>query len=153
MSPTKKREFALGIFFLFVGLGYLYMTSALPKKQFIDAAFVPYALAIPMCLLGLLQLWQASKLPNKPSENADSADYGTVCKTLGLIIAYVALLEPIGFPIMTAAYLFVQFIVLTPVDKKINYVSYGTIALITSAVVYLTFRHAFDMILPIGLLN
>ena len=50
MSPTKKREFALGIFFLIVGVGYLYMTSALPTKQFIDAAFVPDALAIPLCL-------------------------------------------------------------------------------------------------------
>lgn len=68
-------------------------------------------------------------------------------------MAYAAFLEPVGFPIMTVVYLFSQFIVLTPTDKKVSYPMYGAIAIITSAVVYLTFRHAFDMILPVGLLN
>ncbi len=62
MGYIKKREFAVGVFFLAVGLGYLYMTSALPRKQFIDAAFVPYVLAITMCVLGVLQMWHAHKL-------------------------------------------------------------------------------------------
>ncbi|MBS1156397.1 MAG: hypothetical protein H6R07_2321 [Proteobacteria bacterium] len=154
MSDIKKREFVVGVVFLAVGLGYLYMTSTLPRKQFIDAAFVPYVLAITMCLLGVLQLWDARKLAaSKQSGGGDKADYRTVSKTLGLIVAYAAFLEPVGFPIMTIVYLFAQFIVLTPTDKKVNYPVYGAIAIITSVTVYLTFRYAFDMILPVGLLN
>ena len=154
MSNIKKREFAVGLFFLAVGLGYLYMTSALPRKQFVDAAFVPYILAITMSLLGVFQLREANRLVvGEASKTEDKADYRTVLKTLGLIIAYAAFLEPLGFPIMTVAYLFTQFIVLTPTDKKVSYPMYGTIAIVTSAVVYLTFRYAFDMILPVGLLN
>ncbi len=154
MGYKKKREFAIGIFFLAVGLGYLYVTSALPRKQFIDAAFVPYVLAITMCVLGLVQLWQARRMEaGDPSGTGEKADYRTVAKTLGLIVAYAALLEPVGFPIMTAAYLFTQFIVLTPRERKVNHLMYAAIAIATSAAVYLTFRYAFDMILPVGLMN
>ena len=42
---------------------------------------------------------------------------------------------------------------LTPTDKKINYLMYVTIAVITSAAVFMTFRYAFDMMLPVGLMN
>ena len=154
MSDIKNREFTTGGFFLAIGLGYLYMASALPRKQFIDAAFVPYVLAIIMCLLGVMQLWAAKKMVvGKQAEEGEKADYRTVSKTLGLIVAYAAFLQPVGFPIMTIVYLFAQFIVLTPADKKVNYPMYGTIAIITSITVYVLFRYAFDMILPVGLLN
>jgi putative tricarboxylic transport membrane protein len=154
MSNIKAREFAVGVFFLAIGLGYLYMTSNLPRKQFIYAAFIPYVLSITMCLLGAFQLWEANKLSADASFGSeDKADYLTVAKTLGLITAYAAFLLPIGFPIMTVVYLFVQFIVLTPADKKINYPMYAIIAILTSAIVYSTFRYAFDMILPTGLLS
>ena len=155
MSDIKKREFAVGVFFLAVGLGYLYMTSTLPRKQFIDAAFVPYVLAIIMCVLGVLQLREAKNrvAGESSTTETDPSDYFTVLKTLGLIIAYAALLESVGFPIMTVVYLFMQFIVLTPTDKKVNYLTYITIAVITSAAVFLTFRYAFDMMLPVGLMN
>jgi putative tricarboxylic transport membrane protein len=154
MDFIKKRETAVGAFFLVVGIGYLYLTSTIPRKQFIDAAFIPYILASTMCLLGILQIREAYKLAAaKQSGKQDTADYRTVWKTLGLIVAYAAFLEPVGFPLMTVVYLFAQFIVLTPSDKKISYPVYAAIAVTTSVVVYLTFRHAFDMILPVGLLS
>ncbi|MEN3111185.1 tripartite tricarboxylate transporter TctB family protein [Uliginosibacterium paludis] len=154
MSNLRKREFAVGIVFLLVGLAYLWMTSQLPRKQFIDAAFVPYVLAITMCLLGAFQLWEAARMPaGDTGKQEDTADYRTVVKTLALIVAYAALLQPLGFPLMTVIYLFAQFIVLTPRDKAISYPMYATIAVLSSAAVYATFRYAFDMLLPVGVLS
>ena len=154
MDSIKKREIAIGAIFLAIGLGYLYMTSGIARKQFIDGAFVPYILSITMCVLGVLQIREAYKLPQRDAiSEPDKADYRTVWKTLGLIVAYAAFLQPVGFPIMTVLYLFAQFIVLTPANKNASYAVYGAIAVITSAVVYITFRHAFDMILPVGMLN
>ena len=154
MSYVKKREIAVGIAFLLVGLGYLYLTAMIPRKQFIDAAFVPYVLAAIMCVLGVLQLLEVRKINDgESSATQDTSDYRTVWKTLGLIVAYAALMEPVGFPVMTVVYLFAQFIVLTPLDKKVNYPMYLIIAVLTSTVVYLTFRQAFDMLLPVGVLN
>ena len=54
---------------------------------------------------------------------------------------------------MTVVYLIAQFIVLTPADKKPNYLLYTVIAVLTSACVYLLFRYAFDMMLPVGFLD
>lgn len=154
MGNKKLREFAVGAFFLLVGIGYLYLTSQIPRKQFIDAAFVPYVLATIMCLLGAFQLRAAARLGDtKGAEEADEADYGTVAKTLGLIVAYAAFLEIVGFPVMTVVYLFAQFIVLTPSDQKVRLPMYATVAVVTSAVVYLLFRHGFDMLLPLGVLS
>ena len=155
MGDAKKRELALGFVILAAGLAYLFLTSQLPRKQFIDAAFVPYVLASIMCILGVLQLRAAWSFVPKASSGKDeeAVDYATVVKTVGLVVGYVALLEYIGFPIMTVLYLVAQFVVLTPVRKKVNYVLYAVIAVISSAVIFLTFRYAFDMMLPVGLFD
>lgn len=155
MNDAKKRELALGGFILVAGIAYLLLTSQLPRKQFIDAAFVPYVLGSIMTVLGVLQLRAARAFVSKaPSDKIeDAVDYATVVKTVGLVVAYVALMEYVGFPIMTVLYLVAQFVVLTPARKKANYVLYSVIAVITSALVFLTFRYAFDMMLPVGPLD
>ena len=38
MDDVKKREFALGIIILVAGIAYLFLTSQLPRKQFIDGS-------------------------------------------------------------------------------------------------------------------
>ncbi|MBS1211141.1 MAG: hypothetical protein H6R19_3539 [Proteobacteria bacterium] len=158
MSDTKKRDFILGLIMLAVGLGYMFMASQLklPQRQFtqVNAAFVPYLLATILCILGVLQMREARKPEAASAAKQEStADYSTVLKTLGLIIAYAALLQPVGFPLMTIVYLFLQFIVLTPSDKQVSYPLYATIAVLTSVIVYAIFRYAFDMILPLGPLS
>jgi len=76
-----------------------------------------------------------------------------VLLTLGLILGYIALLGPVGFPLMTVVYLYLQFLVLTPVQHKANHLVYLLIAVVCSAVIFLLFRQAFDLMLPAGLLN
>ena len=56
MDPAKKKEVVIGAAMLATGLIYLFLTANLPRKAFIDAAFVPYLLAAGLCLLGALQL-------------------------------------------------------------------------------------------------
>ena len=154
MGDAKKRELALGIIILAAGVAYLFLTNRLPHKQFIDARFVPYVLGSIMCVLGILQLRAALKfVPKAPGKAGEQVDYATVWKTVGLIVGYVALMGYVGFPIMTLLYLVAQFVVLTPVRMKVNYPLYVAIAVISSALIYLTFRYAFDMMLPVGPLD
>ncbi len=153
MGDARKREFILGAFILATGIAYLLLTSQLPRKQFIDAAFVPYLLGSIMVLLGVLQLRAARKFVPKASGAQGDVDYPTVWKTVGLIVGYVALMSYVGFPVMTVLYLVAQFTLLTPADQKPNYVLYTVIAVVSSAVIYLTFRYAFDMMLPVGLFD
>ncbi|MDF3194146.1 tripartite tricarboxylate transporter TctB family protein [Pseudomonas sp. 1928-m] len=160
MAIRNNKELLIGVAMLGVGLGYLLMTSKLPRHAGIDVAFVPYLLAAMLCLLGAIQLVSAFVAPKateqgieEDAQTTDSIDIKTVAKTLALIIGYIALLNTVGFPIMTVVYLYLQFCVLTPVGQKINHLAYGVIALISSATIYLLFREAFDLMLPSGLLG
>lgn len=160
MATSKKKELLIGVAMLGTGLGYLLMTTQLPRHDGIDAAFVPSLLSAMLCLLGFLQLLSVRGLSKAVAEGESevegqapaSSDIKTVVKTLALIVGYIALLNPVGFPIMTAIYLYLQFIVLTPLDHRVNHLVYALIALVTSAITYLLFREAFDLMLPSGLL-
>lgn len=158
MATSKKKELLIGVAMLGTGLGYLLMTTQLPRHDGIDAAFVPSLLSAMLCLLGFLQLLSVRGLATAVAEGEvegqapASSDIKTVVKTLALIVGYIALLNPVGFPIMTAIYLYLQFIVLTPLDHRVNHLVYALIALVTSAITYLLFREAFDLMLPSGLL-
>jgi putative tricarboxylic transport membrane protein len=156
MESHKKKELVIGVVMLGAGLIYLFMTMNLPRKGFVDAAFVPYVLAFMLCLLGILQLI-ASRTPASSEIDAESdstpADYATVLKTLGLIVLYAALLKTVGFLLMTTLYLYLQFIVLTPASQRVKHVSYLVIAVIASTAIYFLFRHGFDLMLPAGFLD
>ena len=155
MADKKRMEFFLGLIMLFVGLAYLWATTAIPRKDHIDASFVPYVLGSMCSVLGVFQMLSAVRLEAKPGLSDDTAqvDYATVGKTVALIVGYVALLSSVGFPIMTVVYLIAQFYVLTPADKKPRWVLYATVAVVTAAAVYLLFRNAFDLMLPLGMLD
>ena len=162
MVTTKKKELIIGAAMLGIALAYLIASLRLPNHTGVDAAFVPILLAAMLCLLGGIQMFTAFSTPQVPAHNlpphdeevpTTGIDTGTVVKTLALIVGYIALLNPVGFPIMTVVYLYLQFIVLTPADHKVKHVSYVLIAVATSAVIYLLFREAFDLMLPAGLTN
>jgi len=160
MNDTKKREFALGLVMLCAGLAYLFLTFDLPRKGGIDASFVPYVLGFFMVTLGAMQLAAARRIAVASGAGdatndveAERVDYTTVLRTVGLIVAYVALLGYVGFPIMTALYLYAQFLVLSPTGRKVNHVTYGVIAVVSAALIYVTFRFGFDLLLPAGLLG
>ncbi len=155
MDPAKKKEVVIGAAMLATGLSYLFLTANLPRKAFIDAAFVPYLLAAGMCLLGVLQLLAAwGQAPREDAAPAEAGpDYLTVGKTLGLIVGYIAVLQWLGFPIATVAYLYLQFLVLTPHDHRVSHGRYLLIALCASVFIYVVFRHGFDLLLPAGLLD
>ena len=158
MDTYKKKELLIGALMLGAGLLYLFLTINLPRKGFIDASTVPYVLSAGLCLLGILQLLQGYKAtPDNATADNDEAttgiDYTTVLKTLGLVAAYIALLKPAGFLLVTVLYLYLQFIVLTPLEQKVNHLAYAVIAVLSSAMIYATFRLGFDLMLPTGLLN
>ena len=155
MDRAKKKEVVIGAAMLATGVIYLFLTANLPRKAFIDAAFVPYLLAAGMCILGVLQLLAAwGQAPREDAAAAEAGpDYLTVGKTLGLIVGYIAVLQWLGFPIATVAYLYLQFLVLTPHDHRISHGRYLLIALCAAVFIYVVFRHGFDLLLPAGLLD
>ncbi|WP_275546956.1 MULTISPECIES: tripartite tricarboxylate transporter TctB family protein [unclassified Pseudomonas] len=167
MNTLNKKELIIGVAMLAASLTYLVLAQQLPGHEGVDAATVPKLLAGLLSLLGVMQLFSAFAKPKAAAEPttaaqpvveaeepaADVVEPKTVFKTLGLILGYMALLGPVGFPIMTVVYLYLQFLVLTPVNQKAKHLTYLLIAVICSALIFLLFREAFDLLLPAGLLN
>ena len=106
-----------------------------------------------MWILGICQLVFSQKSSKEPLDKGEGVDIKTVIQTALLIILYIALFDMVGFIVMTILYLFFQFIVLTPSDKKINPVLYGIIAVAVSVFVYTVFRYALDIMLPQGIIQ
>jgi putative tricarboxylic transport membrane protein len=136
------------------GVGYLYLVGQIPRRGTVDAAFVPQILAWMMIGLGLLQLAQAWRY--QPSAHAQTlpafrlGPYATVLISLVLIAGFIALLRPLGFPIAAAGFLFFQFLLLTPTDHRPRPLLYAGLAILAATVIFLTFRYAFNLLLPAG---
>jgi len=154
-------DLILGMLMLAMATFYLVMTLNIPRRGTIDATFVPFLLSGGIYILGTIQvvsslIKQNKKPPNAATQKeatAQKVDTPTAIKTLILLVIYIALLDKIGFVIMSAVYLFAQFIVLTPVSKRRNYLLYAIVAISSSVIIYVIFRYVFDLMLPGGLLK
>lgn len=161
MRFKKYNDLILGAVMLAFALIYFVMTLQIPRKeQAVDATFVPYILCILLAGVGLYQTIRGFGAARNYDSSTyvavraeDRVDTQTVVKTVSLIIIYVMLLNAGGFIIMSALYLFFQFIVLTPDRLKKNYVKYGFIAAVSSVVIFSIFRYGFELMLPAGILG
>lgn len=147
----RKRNIVVAVLMLGAGVAYLAMAMALPAREGIDAATVPKALAWMMIVLGALELVGAVRTTGATgSMRMPTGGMATVGVTLLLIAGFIALLRPLGFPVAAALFLFLQFIVLTPQDRRPNYGFYAALAVLAAALIFVTFRYGFDLLLPAG---
>jgi len=161
MKFKKYNDLIVGISMLAFGLFYLIMTMQIPRKgKLIDATFFPYILSTIMLIVGSLQTLRGAISAKKfdvstyeePKAN-EKGDMKTVLITVVLILIYVGLLRLLGFVVSSSLYLFAQIVVLVPVRIKKNYLLYALVAIITSAIIYVSFRFGLDLMLPAGLLG
>ncbi|MDR2390904.1 MAG: tripartite tricarboxylate transporter TctB family protein [Planctomycetota bacterium] len=160
MSKTRKEMcFGLGMFLS--GLAYFICATQLPRKSGIDSATVPCFLSSLIMLLGIVHLaanWRRRRgetasrgaVPAAEGVELRRRDFGTVALTAILIVAYVSLLAPFGFPLMSSIYLFLQMSLLTPGYEKRRFIPYTAISVTVPVVVYYSFLWAFDLMLPSG---
>lgn len=151
---ARTREFIVGACMLGVGIGYLQLAGQIPRRGTVDAAFVPNVLAWMMIGLGLLQLTQAWRYQPEGAQITvppfRAGPYVTVAISLALIAGFIALLRPLGFPFAASGFLFCQFLLLTPSDRRPRPLLYAGLAVLAAAVIFLTFRYAFNLLLPAG---
>ena len=82
------------------------------------------------------------------------SDKGEVIASFIALTIYVALLEPIGFVIMTIIYTFAQILILTPREKwGKNFLPAGIVAIIVGILLYYIFKLQLSVLLPSGILG
>nr|WP_111298405.1 tripartite tricarboxylate transporter TctB family protein [Paracoccus saliphilus] len=146
----RLKDVIVGLAMTGAGIGYLGMAAALPAKDGVDAATVPFVLAWMMIGLGLIELFGASRRQAAAGQAAEWGGALTVVLTLLLIAGFIVALRPLGFPIATALYLFLQFMVLAPRAGRPPVALYAGLAASVAAVIFATFRYGFDLLLPAG---
>lgn len=127
----------------------------------VDARFWPKMIGIAGCILSLLLLIQSAveaaasrrRAADAPAEaqkpKASFRERFHAPLTLGMMFLYIAGLETFGFVAMTLVYLFLQFLLLSKPGKRSIW-KLALITLVFTAAVYLLFRYAFQMMLPMG---
>lgn len=123
-----------------------------------DSAFIPKIVGICMLLLSSVLLVSSvrSDRAGGSAEQAatDKKEFLNVMGTAAILLAYILLVEPLGFLPATVLYLFSQFLYLTEqanLKKPRTYILYFAIALAVSAAVYFLFLKVFHLILPAGI--
>ena len=168
MKTKYKINMAAGGLLFAFGLGYFLLSWQIAAFKGlgappIDARFVPrlwggllMLLSALVFLRGLreyLALRKAGGLEAKGKGIAAwVADNREVVLTFLALLAYIALLKPVGFIIMSALYIFAESIILTPKGKRRPLVA-AIVAVAAAVLVDFAFVKLLHVLLPAGILG
>lgn len=168
MKPKYKMNmFAGGLLFAF-GTAYFILSWQIPNFKGlgappIDAKFVPrlwggllMLLSLIVFLRGLreyLQLKKEGKLEASGKSIKDTIiENREVILTFLCLLIYIWLLQPVGFIIMSALYIFAESMILTPKGKRKPLIA-AVVGIVAATVVDFAFVNLLHVLLPAGILG
>jgi len=156
MSFEKYKELLLGIIMLAVSIVYFVAATMIEIKiqTAINSRYIPYLLAGIAFILGILQCINGYKaVKNYKETEKEPSDTKSVIIMFFLIVVYCATLKTIGFLISTSVLMFLQMILLCPINKKRNLPLFAFISIVSTVIMYYAFRLGLNLMLPSGLLG
>ena len=159
---SRYKDAAIGLFSVAIGL-VLFVLS-FQVKDFasvgVGAGFLPRLAAILFVVLGAflaIQGYLASRTaPKKESDvsrkEGSSGGSRQVYLSILLLCAYAILLQPVGFIISSALFIFFQIVILSKGLKR-NYLLFGVVSVVSSAAAYVLFVRVFQVMIPAGILG
>jgi putative tricarboxylic transport membrane protein len=145
------------LFFLVFTLIYISQIPAIriTRVSIIDSALYPKVMAALLLFLSAAQLYVALKRLKQGKQaggEETKREYKGAVRTLLLAVAYVVVLEPVGFFISSSLYIFLQILIMCP-SERVRYGQFAVIALTASGIIDLVFRFGLNLMLPLGLLE
>ena len=152
-NPSGIKSWLSGeriVALLFLGLVVLYgwegskFTAAL-QVDVVGPALFPRILAVAGLLLGLMLLLKAPRRQTEESEMG-AGQHLVILVPVLLLLGYVLVLEPVGFPLATIVFLVVSFKYFGQPSWK------GAIlySLVITTAVFMLFYYGLDLKLPLG---
>ncbi len=147
----KKGNIVLAIICAVLGIGIIAISSTYPtaadyKTGVPGPGLWPTAISVVLLACCALLVWRTLKMPREKDTKIDMTSGGPrrVYITMAILVAYVALLEPLGFIIATTTleFIFIQWFV-----KKNPLFSLAVSLAITMAV-FCTFQYVLNV--PVG---
>ncbi len=161
MFFKKYGDVIVSVFYLLLATAVIVMARALPKSAIISIGpeFMPTVIGVFTLILALILLvtslkdFKSNAAKLAAGEAIEAVDYKRVISSFIVIIAYVMILQPIGFIVSTIVYLPLQMFILAPADKRSvkDIIQLIILAVIFTLVVFFLFRYGFKIILPTGI--
>ncbi len=149
---TKNKDLLVSI--LFIAFGVFVFVESLGIKHMmkndVGSAFFPKVVAVGIIAVALIKLVFTLSGKSDGAIKKSGSDMKGGWMTILLLAAYVLLFSSVGFILTTAAYLFLQMLILCPEEKR-KLPLLGTISVVTPLFVYILFVHVISMPLPKGL--
>ena len=162
MVFERYKDIIGGTFWVVVATAMYYasfsiraLTIGAGSTGLVGSGFMPRLVAIGMIILGAVVILQGIKKLQASSGDSTSVkeplsfreQYLPVVVGLVLLLAYVGLLEQVGFMTVTVVYLFGQMYVLAAAEHR-KPVMFLVISVISAAAIYYTFVEVFQLMLP-----
>lgn len=127
----------------------------------LSARFVPYLWGGCLLLLSVILIFRGVRQRKAAMANGEVTksniclgellkEHYEVILTFIFLAIYIALMEPIGFLIMTILFLFAEILILTPKDKR-NYIIAAIVAIVFSFGIDFIFVRLLNVLLPLGI--
>lgn len=157
---ARYKDIFGGLFWLVVAVGMYYASFSIRvltigggSTSFVGSGFMPRLVAIGMMILSLTIMWQSwqklkfTRTEVSSDELSFREKYLPVMVSIGLLVAYIAFMEMMGFVVMTAVYLCGQmFILATPEHRRP--LLFVAISVVSALAIYYTFVEVFQLMLP-----
>jgi len=155
----KKKELILGIIFLICGVFFCIGTMKI-KLHFqteLSAKFIPGILSFICIVVGISQCIHGVAYLRTSQQGFEKKDDGkqglySVLLLLVMIFVYTYLLSRVGFLVDSSIMLFLLMILLSPENQR-NYLMFAAISVVSTVIIYYTFRIGLDLMLPRGILG
>lgn len=159
------KNFLTGVGVICLGL-FMYFASY-DIQEFVrtrvGASFMPRVAASLFVILGGILIMgsfrfavgtttQVQDAPEQASRERTFGGLPAVLLSLLLMVAYVGLMESVGFIITSVVYIFLQILVLAKQGPR-NYMTFGVIAIVVPIVVFYLFVNVFKVLIPAGILG
>lgn len=162
MSFKKCKDLILGVVMLLISGFYLITATQIKTRPkltptYASAQIMPILLGSLLAFLSVICIIQGilkmKALSNEETgKKADKGDTLTVVLTFAVIFGYIIIIQPLGFCLSTVIFLFLQMLVLSPIDKR-NYLLFAIVAVVFTAVIFVAFRIGLQMLLPRGIIE
>ena len=157
MQNSKKENLTIGFILTILSIAVIYDANLIPAGSSIGmgAEFMPRIVGYLLLACAVGFLYQGIKAPKGEAKEKKEFDFVPLVRfliALCLLVVYVVLLEPVGFVIMTAFYIFAQSLFMVPPEKRSVCVS-AVLAVVVSISIYLIFTRGLSLLLPPGILE
>lgn len=156
---TRQRDLITALCVIGLGLGLFWLGGQVRDfaSAGIGAGFLPRIVAVLLVVLGAVLLLGARHRPvvsaaDPEQEGGEWGGWPAVLASVGLMGAYVAALDGLGFILASSLYIFLQTLVLAKNARR-RYLGFGLIGLGVSAGAYWLFVRVFQVMIPAGLLG